>query len=348
MTTAIREIKAADLRIVRLDVTIWTARAKLRPEDLPADANLPPKDLATLGSKRLYDPAKMRIFGTLKERARCILGQNGTRFMDAYAIDPKKLDEVMARVGEVKRDFDDAVADLLRDYEHESREWITAHPEWSHIIRAVMPTPAELARRFHFGYQAFRISAEPLHESGFDTEMQGLVPTAIKEISQMVDEFLRRGDEDKEWTKRTLASVDRILHKVESAVYLDQRLGQLYDVMRQGADALRQGGYTNAATVTLFKNFLLAIRDEHSLDRLCSAYAASQHVGSADGVSIGDIMAALDGVATASAQSSEPVTLAEEVVQVLPASVAVPAPMVDATAAPVSGVADGTFDGFDW
>lgn len=44
------------LLLVDLNVSIWSGRKKLRAEDLGVDLNLPPSELASLGSKRITDP----------------------------------------------------------------------------------------------------------------------------------------------------------------------------------------------------------------------------------------------------------------------------------------------------
>ena len=67
------EITVLDyLLVVNLD--IWTARKKLVPLDL-GGAELPPEDLASLGSKRVCNPEDLRSFTTLKARAVSLCGQ---------------------------------------------------------------------------------------------------------------------------------------------------------------------------------------------------------------------------------------------------------------------------------
>ena len=53
---------------LNLDVTLWTGRKKLEAQDL-GGVNLPPEDLASLGSKRIADPEKLKVFSTIKCRA---------------------------------------------------------------------------------------------------------------------------------------------------------------------------------------------------------------------------------------------------------------------------------------
>ena len=55
------------LVVVNLDIHIWSARRKLMPLDL-GNAELPPEDLASLGSKRICNPEELKHFTTLKAR----------------------------------------------------------------------------------------------------------------------------------------------------------------------------------------------------------------------------------------------------------------------------------------
>ena len=58
-----------DVIVVSLDVRIWSGRKKLRPEDLTTSGRLPPKDLVSLGSKKIFDPKALKPFAEVKRKA---------------------------------------------------------------------------------------------------------------------------------------------------------------------------------------------------------------------------------------------------------------------------------------
>ena len=76
----------SDIRILdkllalNLSVSLWSARRKMTAEDM-GGVNLPPEDLASLGSKRIADPENLKIFATLKARAVSHLDRIGVRFL---------------------------------------------------------------------------------------------------------------------------------------------------------------------------------------------------------------------------------------------------------------------------
>ena len=80
-TPILSDIKVLDnLLALNLNVNLWSARKKMVLEDF-GGAELPPEDLASLGSKRIADPNSLKIFATLKARALNYLDRHGIRFM---------------------------------------------------------------------------------------------------------------------------------------------------------------------------------------------------------------------------------------------------------------------------
>ena len=81
MAQLVSDIRILDnLLALNLNVSLWSARRKMSQEDL-GGAELPPEDLASLGSKRIADPENLKVFGTLKARAFNYLDRHGVRFM---------------------------------------------------------------------------------------------------------------------------------------------------------------------------------------------------------------------------------------------------------------------------
>ena len=86
MTHVLSDIRILDnLLALNLNVSLWSARRKMSQEDL-GGAELPPDDLASLGSKRIADPENLKVFGTLKARAFNYLDRHGVRFMSGEGI----------------------------------------------------------------------------------------------------------------------------------------------------------------------------------------------------------------------------------------------------------------------
>lgn len=109
------------LMVVNLDVHIWSASRKLDPHDL-GNTELPPEELASLGSKKVCNPEELNIFRTLKTRAESILRQTGVRFLCGWAIPDEKLVEIDNALAVIRDDFNNAKEDFLNSNPDESKK----------------------------------------------------------------------------------------------------------------------------------------------------------------------------------------------------------------------------------
>lgn len=121
MTTTITVLD--HLVVVNLDIHIWTARKKLVPLDL-GGAELPPEDLASLGSKRICNPEDLRTFGTLKARAVNLLERNGIRFLSGWAVPETRMDAIGIELAAIRDEFNAAKESFLQRYEQSVQDWI--------------------------------------------------------------------------------------------------------------------------------------------------------------------------------------------------------------------------------
>lgn len=146
------------LVVVNLDIHIWTARKKLVPLDL-GGAELPPEDLASLGSKRICNPEDLRSFGTLKARAVNLLERNGVRFLGGWAVPETRMDEIGVELAAIRDEFNTAKDSFLQRYEQSVQDWIARHPQWGSIIAGSTVSEEYVRSRMDFRWQMFRVKA---------------------------------------------------------------------------------------------------------------------------------------------------------------------------------------------
>src|SRR5271167_99730 len=123
-----------DVIVVSLDVRIWSGRKKLRPEDLTASGRLPPKDLVSLGSKRLCSPDALQPFLHLKRRAEARCQAVGVRFARAFAIPQAAAKPVLSYLNSLALQFQQARAAFLSTYDEELARWSAQYPGYERLI----------------------------------------------------------------------------------------------------------------------------------------------------------------------------------------------------------------------
>jgi len=102
-----------DLVLIHLSFSIWSGKKKLRPEDLKG-ANLPPDKLASLGSKRIFDPDALKVFATLKRQAERACEEVGVRFLGGYALPKDKLTPLLEKMARIEQSLATAKTTLDR------------------------------------------------------------------------------------------------------------------------------------------------------------------------------------------------------------------------------------------
>ena len=88
---------------------------------------LPPEDLASLGSKRIADPDSLKIFTTLKARAFNYLDRHGIRFMSGWAIPEDKAGDIIDELIRIRETFLHEKESFLADYDQSIENWIVKH-----------------------------------------------------------------------------------------------------------------------------------------------------------------------------------------------------------------------------
>ena len=134
-TPILSDIKVlGNLLALNLNVNLWSARKKMVLEDF-GGAELPPEDLASLGSKRIADPNSLKIFATLKARALNYLDRHGIRFMSGWAIPEDKAGDIIKELIGIRDEFLKEKDAFLADYDQSIENWINKHTKWASIIR---------------------------------------------------------------------------------------------------------------------------------------------------------------------------------------------------------------------
>ena len=149
------------LVICHIDCSIWSGRKKLRPEDLRLvnGSQLPSKDVASLGSKKICDPEALARFERLKKEAQRLCEQVGVRFLGGYAVPEQHTDSILAGLDKVSRAFAQCKQQFLADYDQVTLDWMDKHPEFAEAIRRAISPVDEVAARLQFDYALYRMQA---------------------------------------------------------------------------------------------------------------------------------------------------------------------------------------------
>ena len=234
-----------NIAILVLSVSLWTGRKQLRQEDLKlADGSeLPPHKLASLGSKRVMDPAALAPFATFKRRAERTVLAVGTRFLGGFAVPVEKLDELMTHLDVVKDEFTTTKSEFLAEYDQAVQDWKAQNPGWEEVIACAVESLEYVARQLDFRVQTFNINPVDGHETGLETEINGLAEQLRHEIQQQARMTWDGSFRGKlEVGQKTVRPLRAMLEKIEGLVFLEPALNELVTGIRSTLATLPKTG----------------------------------------------------------------------------------------------------------
>lgn len=249
--------------LFHLDAHLWSGRKKLRPEDVRGE--VPPKKLASLGSKRIVDPKEVSQFETMKRKAERLLFSNGVRVMGAYAVPVDRVQSVVLELKEIKEEFDAKLKVFLNNYYANVEAWILEQQEWAEIIRSSITPIQDIKAQMSFGWQVYH-----LRPTGDDSIDEGLSEQVGSLGSKLIKEVVTRADKimDTQFllkqriTVATTGSLKELHQKLSSLAFLDARANMIAERLRTVLADLPESGLLEGAELAKVFGMLVILSDE--------------------------------------------------------------------------------------
>ncbi len=208
--------------LVQIDATIWSGRKKLKPEDITLGdgGELPPEEVASLGSKKVIGREPLTVFDVLKKKAQRLPEEIGVRFLGGYAVPVERVKEVSDHLLSVKAEFEVAREDFLNNYGRLVDEWIAEHPGFADSLRKAVPSVEQVARSLTFQFAIFQVTPAQA-ESGLGVQAQGLGGRLLEEVASDARRWMERNlASATEVSRRSLRPLTRIRGKLAALSFL--------------------------------------------------------------------------------------------------------------------------------
>lgn len=261
-----------NILVLNLNISLWSARRKMTPEDF-GGVELPPDDLATLGSKRIADPEKLKIFNTLKARAFNFLDRHGVRFMCGWAIPEPKAGVIADELVKIRADFFKAKDDFLEAYEENLSAWIAKHNSWADIIRSSTASSDYVRSRMDFRWQIFKVAPLMEHENsvavseaGLAEEVDGLGNTLFGEVARSADEIWKKVYVGKtEVTHKALSPLRTLHDKLIGLSFIEPHVAPVAEIIQTALSQMPTRGNITGTSLFMLQGLVCLLRDSDSL-----------------------------------------------------------------------------------
>ena len=261
---------------LNLNISLWSARKKLTFEDVDHIPNndLPPQDLATLGSKKIAPPESIRVFSTLKARAVTMLDRYGIRFMSGWAIPENFVGEVMGELAKIRDEFNTEKEKFLNEYDTLVSDWINKHSQWKEILKNSTDSPEYVRSRMAFTWQLYKVKSsfsrpskqQQSIDTGLEQEVCGLGHTLFDDVVKTADETWRKVYEGKDSvTHKALSPLRSLEEKLMGLSFIEPHVMPVASLINATLARIPKRGSIMGADLIALQGLVCLMRDKDAL-----------------------------------------------------------------------------------
>lgn len=266
--------KTEKLALIALDFDIWSGQSKLMEEDirLGDGGEIPPSELASLGRKSIFDPAKLRVFNKLKTRARRAVLDYGRPFLGGFAIPRKDIQELDTRLEGIRINFEEEVQKFSDNYDADFERWLNKEVkiEYQDIVRRAQLSRDEVKERFSMDFEVLNVvAATDKDEQKLNQRVGslsfGLMEEIIKKSQDFTSEYLL-GDREAV-SSSTKATLQNLRDKVDGLSFLNSKFNQIVSLFDRALSSYPESGKVDGENFASVVAVCLVLSDESKLAR---------------------------------------------------------------------------------
>ena len=266
MSEKIIKKRISDLLVVVMpEFHQWTGAVVFRPEDfdIGEGGNLPPEDVtASLGAKKICDPALLRGFSQLKSRAERLLDENGIAYCNGYAIPIDKSRGVLSQLDKIVDDYEDLRERFLMSYDLYVEDWASQHPEFADQIRRGKKSRQEVGRSISADYKVVQVYPFNKDDEAYAAEAAELTDTLYESTVKMADQLYKDSFQGRsEVTARCFGVLKRIREKLDGLTFLDNSLRPIVQMIDSTLRAIPPSGPYRGEAFYRLQSLVLILAD---------------------------------------------------------------------------------------
>jgi len=232
---------------LRLEYHLFTGRKKLKVKDLKDvdESQIPPRALASLGSKQICDKDEIQKFNTVFRRAERLCEEHATPLLGCLWATTEnrmmlltgELDKCVDEVGKLARSF-------ATRFETIRKAWQDRYPEWRNILDRDDVLPKDIVKRFSLSYHVGQVSAlNGSFANGLDKAVKGLSHSLFDELTSTAAKMYKESIEGRDVVQQSLiARLGRLRDKLDELSFIDTRMNPIIRHIDQSIDAMPKTG----------------------------------------------------------------------------------------------------------
>lgn len=280
-TLTLADVNALDsLTSISTKVRLWTGAKRLTAQDLPIESDkLPPKDLATLGSMKMFDPKKLAPFSSIKYEANSLLKRHGIEYAMGYLIPDNLVDMVLAELKALQTRFQGEKDTLYANYDDDLDKWIAKHKTWEDRLRDNAEDKDSVRGRFSFGWRVIKLNLAQSGDGGDAVEESNkeLADLLFEEIAKIALDADKKSYRGKTAVTRKALSPLKTLHtKLKGLVFVDPLVAPVISMIENGLNAIPKRGLITGPSLDMLKGLVSRLSSADNLKQDAIAILTGQ------------------------------------------------------------------------
>lgn len=263
-------------------LSLWSGRKHVQPEELGVDL---PKGVVTPGSKLIFPKDGVKPMETIKSKMMTVIEKMSVQYgRGVYLVDQDRLDELSTKLEDLRKEFNDEVANLEATYDRQFEDWLPTvnPPEWRDFIRRAKVPAAEAAGKYAFRYSLLRVSAPNDLPEANDEILTGLRGQLWEELADMAVAAQRGLMGKEKVSQRGKGPFKRICAKAMAVSFIDPSARKLAGYVESVLEKLPKTGPIEGDDLTTLQVLIHNLSDPHQAVSLARAFDAKD-VGDAEG-----------------------------------------------------------------
>lgn len=189
-----------------------------------SNPDLDPKVISS-GEIKVVNNDTLKVFSTIRTRARSACLRHGTSFMGGFAVSQKAWPMVKEQLDEIAKEFEEEGKRFTSNYERYVQEWAETSPSMSEIIKEFAHPKEWIAGRFVADFSASYLAPAQGMEDAMKKQVAGMFDSIIHEIAVSARQAIKGYLAGKSRVSRKiLSSFEQMLDKLNSLSFVDTRL----------------------------------------------------------------------------------------------------------------------------
>lgn len=233
--------------------------------------------LISAGEIKTVSREHLKVFGTLKAKARSRCLRFGTSFMGGYAIPVDKWDEVQTELLEVQKEYEYEANKFISNYNNIVNSWADEYHNDRELILSKAHSLEWIKGRFTADYFGCTLSPAAGMDETMSKHVDGMFDSICKDIATDAKQAIRAYQKGSKITTKMKQTFEGMIDKIKSLAFVNSSLEPIGNTIKNYIDGLFPvAGKVDDEAQGKIAIILIAMSDPENLPNLAEILQAEK------------------------------------------------------------------------